>query len=145
MLPRNFQRTILCLLCLIEMASAQPYQNPLDQPQPRVKGGSGNGRTALDRRPKGVSPLRSDGYDFPAKATPPPQLAPEITRQSTLRAAEKHPDLAVASSIFNQRFKSAVTILQSSRPEFFRKGDWPERLADQIAEEIKKEAGAKAR
>lgn len=123
-------------------APAPQYVNPLDLRPVVTEPGSGNGRTALDRRPKGVPPLAGDAYSFPAKATPPPQLAPDFTRNSTLRAAEKHPDLVVRGSVFNQRFTDAVTILQSSSPEFFGKGDWPEQLADRVAAEIEKEATA---
>lgn len=121
---------------------APGYVNPLDLRPVETEPGSGNGRTALDRRPKSVPPLVGDAYAFPAKATPPPQLAPDITRNSTLRAAEKHPDLVVTGSVFDQRFTDAVTILQSSSPEFFKKADWPEQLADRIAEELEKEAAS---
>lgn len=52
-------------------------------------------------------------------------------------AVERYPDLAVASSTFNKTFLAAVKVFRERKPEFFSQPDWPLKLSDAVAVDLK--------
>ena len=70
-------------------------------------------------------------------AVPQAQEDIEELRRAEKTAVERYPDLAVSNSTFNQMFLAAVKVVREKRPEFFSHTDWPLRLSDAVASDLK--------
>ena len=70
-------------------------------------------------------------------AVPQAQEDMEELRRAQKTAVERYPDLAVSNSTFNQMFLAAVKVVREKKPEFFSHPDWPLRLSDAVAADLK--------
>jgi hypothetical protein len=68
---------------------------------------------------------------------PTPQEDVEELQRAEKTAVERYPDLAVSSSSFNKAFLAAVKVFRERKPEFFSQADWPLRLSDAVAKDLK--------
>ena len=63
-------------------------------------------------------------------------LSEEI-QKSEEQAIEKYPELGVANSPFNATFLAAVKLMKEKRPSFFSDPQWPLKLSDAVAVDLK--------
>jgi hypothetical protein len=68
---------------------------------------------------------------------PAPQEDIEELQRAEKTAVARYPDLAVSNSSFNKAFLAAVKVFRERKPEFFSHPDWPLRLADAVAVDLK--------
>ena len=68
---------------------------------------------------------------------PMPQEDIEELQRAEKTAVVRYPDLAVSNSSFNKAFLAAVKVFRERKPEFFSHPDWPLRLADAVAVDLK--------
>jgi hypothetical protein len=61
----------------------------------------------------------------------------EEIQKSEEVSIEKYPELGVANSAFNKNFLAAVKLLKEKRPEFFSDPQWPLKLSDAVAADLK--------
>ena len=63
-------------------------------------------------------------------------ISDEIQKSQEM-AIEKYPELKVANSAFNTTFLTAVKLLKEKKPEFFTDPEWPLKLSDSVAVDLK--------
>jgi hypothetical protein len=61
----------------------------------------------------------------------------EEVQKSEEVAIEKYPDLGVFNSTFNVTFLAAVKLMKEKKPEFFSDPQWPLKLSDAVAVDLK--------